>query len=61
MTSDWGVMREMTDIAAAADDPRLVVRRCILITEAPEVGWGDGHACTADEITEAARRELTGS
>ena len=27
----------------------------------PEVGWGDGHACSADEITEAARRELTGS
>jgi hypothetical protein len=46
---------------AAADDPRLVERRCVLITEAREVGWGDGHACTADEITEAARRELTGS
>jgi hypothetical protein len=29
--------------------------------EASEAGWGDGHACTADEITEAARRGLTGS
>jgi phenylpyruvate tautomerase PptA (4-oxalocrotonate tautomerase family) len=37
-------------------------RTWVLITEAPEGGWGiDGHAYTGDEIAEAARRELTGS
>jgi phenylpyruvate tautomerase PptA (4-oxalocrotonate tautomerase family) len=58
-----GVVKEMTDIiAAAAGDPGLVERTWVLITEAPEGGWGiDGHAYTGADIAEAARRELTGS
>ena len=58
-----GVVKEMTDIvASAAGDPSLVERTWVLITEAPEGGWGiDGHAYTGGEIAEAARRELTGS
>ena len=58
-----GVVKEMTEIiAAAAGDPSLVERTWVLITEAPEGGWGiDGHAYTGDEIAAAARRELTGS
>jgi phenylpyruvate tautomerase PptA (4-oxalocrotonate tautomerase family) len=58
-----GVVKEMTDIiAAAAGDPGLVERTWVLITEAPDGGWGiDGHAYTGGDIAEAARRELTGS
>jgi phenylpyruvate tautomerase PptA (4-oxalocrotonate tautomerase family) len=58
-----GVVKEMTDIiAAAAGDPGLVERTWVLITEAPDGGWGiDGHAYTGADIVEAARRELTGS
>ena len=58
-----GVVKEMTEIiAAAAGDPSLVERTWVLITEAPDGGWGiDGHAYTGAEIAEAARRELTGS
>jgi phenylpyruvate tautomerase PptA (4-oxalocrotonate tautomerase family) len=57
-----GVVREMTDIvASAADDPSLVERTWVLITESPEGGWGlDGHAYTGAEIAEAARKELAG-
>jgi phenylpyruvate tautomerase PptA (4-oxalocrotonate tautomerase family) len=57
-----GVVKEMTDIiAAAADDPGLVGRTWVLITESPEGGWGiDGHAYTGAEIADAARKELTG-
>jgi len=56
-----GVVKEMTDIiAAAADDPGLVERTWVLITESPEGGWGiDGHAYTGAEIADAARRELS--
>jgi phenylpyruvate tautomerase PptA (4-oxalocrotonate tautomerase family) len=55
-----GVVKEMTDIvAAAAGDPSLAQRTWVLITEAPDGGWGiDGHAYTGAEIGEAARREL---
>jgi phenylpyruvate tautomerase PptA (4-oxalocrotonate tautomerase family) len=58
-----GVVKEMTDIiAAAAGDPGLVERTWVLITEAPDGGWGiDGHAYTGADIAGAARRELTGS
>jgi phenylpyruvate tautomerase PptA (4-oxalocrotonate tautomerase family) len=58
-----GVVKEMTEIiAAAAGDPGLAERTWVLITEAPEGGWGiDGHAYTGAEIAEAARRELAGS
>jgi phenylpyruvate tautomerase PptA (4-oxalocrotonate tautomerase family) len=57
-----GVVRELTDIvAAAASDPTLVDRTWVLITESPEGGWGiNGHANTSDDIVAAARRELSG-
>lgn len=55
-----GVVRELTDIvAAAAGDPTLSSRTWVLITESPEGGWGiDGHANTGDDIVAAARAEL---
>ena len=58
-----GVVKEMTGIiAAAAGDPALVERTWVLITEAPDGGWGiDGHAYTGADIAETARRELAGS
>ena len=57
-----GVVRELTDIvAAAAGDPTLVDRTWVLLTESPDGGWGvDGHANTSDDIAQAARRELAG-
>ena len=57
-----GVVKEMTElVSAAAHDPDLVNRTWVLITEAPDGGWGiDGHAYTGAEIGEAARRELAG-
>ena len=57
-----GVVRELTDIvAAAAGDPALTQRTWVLITESPEGGWGiNGHANTGDDIVAAARRELAG-
>jgi phenylpyruvate tautomerase PptA (4-oxalocrotonate tautomerase family) len=56
-----GVVRELTDIvAAAAGDPTLVQRTWVLLTESPEGGWGvDGHANTGSDLTAAARAELT--
>jgi phenylpyruvate tautomerase PptA (4-oxalocrotonate tautomerase family) len=56
-----GVVRELTDIvAAAAGDPTLSQRTWVLITESPEGGWGvDGHANTGADIAAAARAELT--
>jgi phenylpyruvate tautomerase PptA (4-oxalocrotonate tautomerase family) len=58
-----GVVRELTDlVAAAAGDPTLVDRTWVLISESPEGGWGiDGHANTSEDIVAAARRELSGS
>jgi phenylpyruvate tautomerase PptA (4-oxalocrotonate tautomerase family) len=58
-----GVVKEMTDIiAAAAGDPGLMERTWVLITESPEGGWGiDGHAYTGADIADAARRELAGT
>ena len=55
-----GVVRELTEIvAAAAGDPRLVDRTWVLITESPEGGWGiDGHANTGEDILAAARAAL---
>ena len=57
-----GVVKEMTDIvAAAAGDPGLVGRTWVLITESPDGGWGiGGHAYTGPDIVEAARRQLAG-
>jgi phenylpyruvate tautomerase PptA (4-oxalocrotonate tautomerase family) len=55
-----GVVRELTDIvAAAAGDPTLAERTWVLITESPEGGWGiNGHANTGSDIAEAARSQL---
>ena len=55
-----GVVRELTDIvAAAAGDPTLVDRTWVLIVESPEGGWGiGGHAYTQPEIADAARKAL---
>ena len=58
-----GVVRELTDIvAAAANDPSLANRTWVLITESPEGGWGiNGHANTSADIVAAARAELAES
>ncbi len=55
-----GVVKEMTEIvAAAAGDATLAERTWILIAEAPDGGWGiDGHAYTSAEIGETAKRDL---
>ena len=56
-----GVVRELTDIVAAAGgDPTLAQRTWVLLTESPEGGWGvDGHANTGADLAAAARAELT--
>jgi phenylpyruvate tautomerase PptA (4-oxalocrotonate tautomerase family) len=55
-----GVVKELTDIvAAAASDPTLTERTWVLITESPEGGWGiNGHANTGADIAALARSEL---
>ncbi|HVS43648.1 MAG TPA: hypothetical protein VMU20_15455 [Candidatus Dormibacteraeota bacterium] len=55
-----GVVRDLTDIvAAAAGDVTLRERTWVLLTEAPEGGWGiNGHANTGADIASAARAEL---
>jgi phenylpyruvate tautomerase PptA (4-oxalocrotonate tautomerase family) len=55
-----GVVKEMTQIVAdAAGDPSIAERTWVLISEAPDGGWGmAGHAYTNAEIGEAARRAL---
>ena len=57
-----GVVKELTDIvAAAAGDQTLTERTWVLITESPEGGWGiAGHANTGADIAALARSELTG-
>ncbi len=57
-----GVVRELTDIvAAAAGEPKLTERTWVLITESPEGGWGiNGHANTGADIVAEARRVLAG-
>jgi phenylpyruvate tautomerase PptA (4-oxalocrotonate tautomerase family) len=56
-----GVVKEMTEIvAAAAGDPTLSDRTWVLIHESPDGGWGlDGEAMTNADIAAAARRELS--
>jgi phenylpyruvate tautomerase PptA (4-oxalocrotonate tautomerase family) len=58
-----GVVRELTDIvAAAANDAALANRTWVLITESPEGGWGiNGHANTSADIVAAARAEIAKS
>jgi phenylpyruvate tautomerase PptA (4-oxalocrotonate tautomerase family) len=55
-----GVVRELTDIvAAAAGDPGLAARTWVLLTESPEGGWGiGGHANTQADIAASARAAL---
>jgi len=46
-------------VAAAGGDPTLAQRTWVLLTEAPEGGWGlAGHANTNAELVAAARAEL---
>jgi phenylpyruvate tautomerase PptA (4-oxalocrotonate tautomerase family) len=56
-----GVVRDLTDIvAAAAGDPTLTTRTWVLLTESPDGGWGvNGHANTGADLAAAARAELT--
>jgi phenylpyruvate tautomerase PptA (4-oxalocrotonate tautomerase family) len=52
-----GVVEQLTAIvAAAAGDPTLADRTWVLLTEAPDGGWGlSGHANTNEELVLAAR------
>jgi len=54
------VVRRLTEIvAAAAGDPSLAERTWVLLTEAPEGGWGLwGHAHTNAELIAAARNQI---
>jgi len=54
------VVSRLTEIiAAAAGDPALAARTWVLLTEAPEGGWGLwGHAHTNAELVGAARAQL---
>jgi phenylpyruvate tautomerase PptA (4-oxalocrotonate tautomerase family) len=55
-----GVVKELTEIVArAAGDLSLAQRTWVLLTEAPEGGWGiGGHANTGADIAQSARAEL---
>ena len=54
------VVERLTAIAAdAAGDPALAGRTWVLLTEAPEGGWGlGGHANTNEELVSAARAQI---
>jgi phenylpyruvate tautomerase PptA (4-oxalocrotonate tautomerase family) len=54
------VVKQLTGIVAqAAGDPSLTERTWVLLTEAPEGGWGlNGHANTNAELVAAARAEV---
>ena len=53
------VARLTAIVADAAGDPTLADRTWVLLTEAPEGGWGlAGHAHTNDELVAAARAQL---
>jgi phenylpyruvate tautomerase PptA (4-oxalocrotonate tautomerase family) len=54
------VVSQLTQIIAqAAGDPTLAERTWVLLTEAPNGGWGlKGHANTNDELVAAARAEI---
>ena len=54
------VVDRLTSIAAdAAGDPTLVDRTWVLLTEAPDGGWGlSGHANTNEELVAAARAQI---
>ncbi len=54
------VVSQLTQIIAqAAGDPTITERTWVLLTEAPEGGWGlKGHANTNEELVAAARAEI---
>jgi phenylpyruvate tautomerase PptA (4-oxalocrotonate tautomerase family) len=54
------VVAQLTSIVAeAAGDPSLADRTWVLLTEAPEGGWGlHGHANTNAELVAAARAQI---
>jgi phenylpyruvate tautomerase PptA (4-oxalocrotonate tautomerase family) len=54
------VVEQLTNIAAdAAGDPSLASRTWVLLTEAPDGGWGlRGHANTNEELVAAARAQI---
>jgi phenylpyruvate tautomerase PptA (4-oxalocrotonate tautomerase family) len=54
------VVERLTAIAAdAAGDPELAGRTWVLLTEAPDGGWGlAGHANTNEELVAAARAQI---
>lgn len=54
------VVERLTSIAAeAAGDPGLTSRTWVLLTEAPDGGWGlAGHANTNEELVAAARAQI---
>lgn len=54
------VVEQLTSIAAgAAGDPALASRTWVLLTEAPDGGWGlAGHANTNEELVAAARAQI---
>ncbi len=54
------VVRQFTDIITqAAGDPTLADRTWVLLTEAPDGGWGlAGHANTNAELVAAARAQI---
>ena len=54
------LVRKMTDlVATAGNDPTLVDRTWVLLTEAAPGGWGLwGHAHTNEELVAAARAEM---
>jgi phenylpyruvate tautomerase PptA (4-oxalocrotonate tautomerase family) len=54
------VVQQLTSITArAAGDPALASRTWVLLTEAPDGGWGlNGHASTNEELVLAARRQI---
>jgi phenylpyruvate tautomerase PptA (4-oxalocrotonate tautomerase family) len=55
------VQRLTAVVADAAGDRSLTDRTWVLLTEAPDGGWGlHGHANLNDELVEAARAELRG-
>ncbi len=54
------VVRQLTDlVASSSDEAGLSERTWVLLTEAPEGGWGIwGHAHTNPELVDAARKEI---
>ena len=54
------VVEQLTGIVAkAAGDPTLADRTWVLLTEAPDGGWGlAGHANTNEELVAAARAQI---